>query len=471
MSPLVLVLIGIFVILFCILVLRLHAVLSLLFAAVAVGLLTGEQNLIQFAQSKGLSAAETAALIDQPVGERIAVAFGNTASKIGILIAMASIIGIGLLRSGAADRIVRGALQLFGEKRAPAAFLSSGFTLGIPVFFDTVFYLMVPLSKAMTLRTKKDYLFYLTAVVAGASMAHSLVPPTPGPLFVAAEMGIDIGVMMFGGLVVGLFTIIAGYSYAAWANKKWTIPLRDSGDVSISELEELSKKENHHLPALWLSLMPIILPFILISGNTITQATMGQKDNLLTSSFSFLGDSNMALTAGAVVALGTLAWYIPDRKKLNRYVLDALHGAGVIVLITSMGGAFGGILQQTGIGVLVQELAGAYQMAILPLAFFVTSLLRTAQGSATVAMITSVGIVGGMANISELAFHPIYLALAIGCGSKPFSWMNDSGFWVVCTMSGMTEGETIKTFSFVLSVMAVVGLLVIMILANLFPFV
>ena len=211
MDPIILLLTGIAVIIACILVLKLHPILSLLFATITVGLLTGEHNLVQFAQSKGLSTAETSSLLGQSVGSRIATAFGNTAAKIGILIAMASIIGTCLLRSGAADRIVRGALKLFGEKRAPIAFLSSGFTLGIPVFFDTVFYLLVPLSKAMTLRTGKNYLFYITTIVAGAAMAHSLVPPTPGPLFVAAEMGVDIGVMILGGLAVGLFTIITGY--------------------------------------------------------------------------------------------------------------------------------------------------------------------------------------------------------------------------------------------------------------------
>ncbi|MBA7537971.1 D-serine transporter DsdX [subsurface metagenome] len=249
-------------------------------------------------------------------------------------------------------------------------------------------------------------------------MAHSLVPPTPGPLFVAAEMGVDIGVMMIAGLVVGAFTITGGYLYAAWANRKWTIPLRDTGDVTISELEELMEKEDRHLPALWLSLMPIILPVILISGNTISKAI--QAEGLFLSSFSFIGDPNIALTLAATVALGTLAWKERDKKKLKGYVIESLKSGGLIILITSMGGALGGILQQTGIGVRIQELASDYHIAILPLAFFVTVVIRTAQGSATVAMITSVGILGGLATMGELSFHPVYLALIIGCGSKRF---------------------------------------------------
>jgi GntP family gluconate:H+ symporter len=469
MDPVILLLLGIVVIIISILILKLHPVLALLFAALVVGLMTSESNLEQYALSKGMTESETTEIIHQSLGKRIAIAFGDTASKIGILIAMAAIIGNSLLRSGAADRIIRGTLNLTGVKRAPVAFLSSGFILGIPVFFDTVFYLLVPLGKAMTLRTGKHYLFYLMAIVAGAAMAHSLVPPTPGPLFVATEIGVDMGVMIIGGLVVGIFTITSGYLYAAWANRKWTIPLRDTSDVSIAELENLMEKESRQLPALWLSLMPILLPVILISGNTITRAI--QADGILLSLFSFLGDPNIALTLSAFVALGILAWHEKDKKRLRRNVIESLQSAGLIILITSMGGAFGGILQQTGVGARIQELSGNYQMAILPLAFFVTVLMKTAQGSATVAMITSVGILGGLASMGELSFHPVYLALIIGCGSKPIPWMNDSGFWVVSKMSGMTEGEALKTYTMVLSIMGFVGMIVVLILAKLFPLV
>jgi len=273
--------------------------------------------------------------------------------------------------------------------------------------------------------------------------------------------------MILGGVVVGLFTITGGYLYASWANKKWTIPLRDSSDVTVSELEDLMKKEGRQLPALWLSLMPIVIPIVFISGNTITQAT--QMEGLLLSLFSFLGDSNISLTLAAIVALAILVRHELDKLKLKRYIIESVKGAGLIILITSMGGAFGGILQQTGIGARIHELASNYQIAILPLAFFVTVLMKTAQGSATVAMITAVGILGGLANIGELTFHPVYLALIIGCGSKPIPWMNDSGFWVVGRMSGMTEGETLKTYSSVLSIMGFVGMFVIIIFAKLFP--
>lgn len=466
-----LLILGIAVVVICILWLKIDAILALLFAAILVSVLTPEANLLQYAESKMMSAEATNTFINQSIGKRIAANFGSTAAKIGILIAMASIIGTCLLRSGSADRVIRSALKFFGEKKAPAAFLTSGFTLGIPVFFDTVFYLMVPLTKALTLRVGKNYLFYLTATVAGAAMAHSLVPPTPGPLFVAGELGVELGVMIIGGLVVGLFTITAGYLYAAWANKRWTIPLRDTGDVSLEELNVLMNKDDHELPPLWLALTPIILPLILISANTVAGVVSESEGGTVMKIFKFLGDSNIALTLSAVVSLAILISTVSDKGKIKKFILEALQSAGVIILITCMGGAFGGSLQQTGIGSQLQALATDYQMAILPLAFFITSLMRTAQGSATVGMITAVGIIGGMVDTTALDFHPVYLALMIGCGSKPFPWMNDSGFWVVCKMSGMTEKEALKTFSTVLGIMGYVGMIVIIILAKLFPLV
>ena len=149
----------------------------------------------------------------------------------------------------------------------------------------------------------------------------------------------------------------------------------------------------------------------------------------------------------------------------------ALTSAGVIILITSAGGAFGKALQETGIGASIQSLSTAYQVSVLPLAFLLTTLIRTAQGSATVAMITAAGIFAGIVETTQLGFHTLYLALAIGCGSKPVWWMNDSGFWVVSQMSGMTEKESLKTLTPMSLLMGVVGLAVTLIGAALFPLV
>lgn len=177
---------------------RLHAFIALLLAALTVALLTPQHALRKYADeqvAKGDWSEKSAAkFVKSSAPNRVAEGFGSTCAGIGILIAMASIIGKCLLDSGAADKIVRSTLRLVGEPRAPAAFIASGFLLGIPVFFDTVFYLMMPLGKAMRLRTGGNYLLFILTIVAGGTMAHSLVPPTPGPLLVADRSGRCISV-------------------------------------------------------------------------------------------------------------------------------------------------------------------------------------------------------------------------------------------------------------------------------------
>jgi GntP family gluconate:H+ symporter len=409
----------------------------------------------------------------QTVASRVASGFGTTAGKIGILIAMASIIGKCLLDSGAADRIVRTALARFGEKFAPLSFVFSGFLLGVPVFFDTVFYLMIPLGKAMQLRTGRNYLLFVLTIVAGATMAHSLVPPTPGPLVVAEELGVDIGMMILAGCCVGFFTAGFGYLYASmFANKIWTLPLRETSDFSLKDLETLSNRKESELPPFWLSILPIVLPVVLIAGYSVIKALEIEMSPTVGKIAATLGDKNIALIISAVIAMFTLIRSRGlSRKELANAVGASLASGGVIILITSAGGAFGKTLQATGVATLIQDLSVTSPAMIITMAWLITAAIRTAQGSATVAMMTAVGILGGLAQSGSLPFHPVYLALAIGCGSKPIAWMNDSGFWVITRMRGLTEGEGLKYITPMTTLMGVVGLIVTIAGAILFPMV
>jgi gluconate:H+ symporter, GntP family len=291
---------------------------------------------------------------------------------------------------------------------------------------------------------------------------------------------VNLGLMILGGLVVGSLTVMVGYVYAVWANRRWPIPLRDTADTSAQELASLAQKSAVDLPPLWLSVLPIALPVLVIAGNTIANLVVHVPQNgpglgglrRCLGWLNQLGNPNVALSVAAAIALLTLARQNRrSRKPLAPSVQSALSSGGLIILITSAGGAFGGILQQTGIGPRIEALATAYQISVLPLAFLITAVVRTAQGSATVAMITAIGITGGLAAGGQLGFHPVYLALAIGCGSKLVQWMNDSGFWLICRMSGMKESETLKTASMMMAVMGVAGLFIVMLLARLFPLV
>ena len=487
-DPFLLLLIGLATVLGGILWLRLHPFIALFIAALLIASITPKTQVANALADKkinervkltgaDLTEIEQAQIKNNQVDyannrtpiQRITQEFGVTFGKIGLVIALACLIGRCLLASGAADRIVRAALSMVGEKGAPVAFLGSGFALGIPVFFDSLFLLAIPLAKAMWLKLRKNYLLLIVAIIAGGSMTHSLVPPTPGPLYVASALDINIGTMILAGLVVGLFTASAGYLYGVWLNKRMDIPFRETPEA-IEKLESLSAKETHELPSLFASLLPIVLPVLLIAGGTLiaqTEASTGLKNF-----FKLLGDKNIALAIAAGLALFTLARHLKNKKELAEQMQGALQEAGLIILICCAGGAFGAILLQTGIGPHLQSKVGegANSLWLLPLAFLVTTVIRAAQGSATVAMITAVGIVGSFA-VGNLDYHPVYLALAIGCGSKPLPWMNDSGFWVISKMSGMTEKETLLTFTATLSIMGMTGIVVTMIGAKLFPMV
>ncbi|MBI5799616.1 MAG: GntP family permease [Verrucomicrobia bacterium] len=480
MDPLWIFLLGMVVVLGGILALRLHAFLALVLGALVVAALTPAAAVVQHGLSKKLTPEAAQKLAGQPVIERVTREFGATAGRIGVLIAFASIVGKCILDSGGADRIVRSTLRVLGEQRTPLALISSGFLLGIPVFFETVFLLLIPLGKAMRMRTGRDYTLYVLCIIAGATMTHSLVPPTPGPLFVAKELNVDMGLMILAGCVVGAITATSGWLYARWINRRLDIPLRDTAKSSLTDVETLMNRDEKLLPPFWLAVMPILLPVLLISAATPLETARGAEfyANLFASCpavmdvIRVLGDSTTALGIAALIALGTV---VMQGKKagevLDKGVGVALEEAGLIILIIAAGGAFGGVLQQTGIGPRLQELSATHSIGILPLAWAVTAVVRIAQGSATVAMVTAVGMLGGMAKPELLGFHPVWVALAIGCGSKMGPWMNDSGFWVICKVSGFTEKECLSTFTVMLSMMGVVGLGVVMLLAKLFPLV
>lgn len=408
------------------------------------------------------------------LGDRIAEGFGRTVTGIGILIALASIVGEALLLSGGAEKIVAWSRRAMGENRIALAFLLSGFILGIPVFFDTVFYLLVPLGKVMRVRTGRDYTLYILCIVAGATMTHSLVPPTPGPLFVAEALKVDLAKMILVGTVVAAVCATAGYAYAAWINRRLDIPLRETAGLKAADLEEIAKRDESSLPSLWLSLMPIFLPVVLISAAAFIDRPAADPSSGVMQAWNLLqtlGDKNISMAIAATIALLAVALRPRGKEGVAKSVGEALASAGVIILITSAGGAFGQMLQQTDIATAIKEMVPSGRLALLPLVFVVTMTIRIAQGSATVAMVTAAGIASPLAAMGDLGYHPVYLALAIGAGSKPGMWMNDSGFWIIGKMSGFTEGETLRTATVMMSVMGFTGLAVTWLGAWLFPMV
>ena len=436
---------------------------------------------------------------------RVAAAFGTSAGNIGIVIGMAAVIGKCMLDSGAADRIVRSFLRLFGEKRASMALMGSGFVLAVPVFFDTVFYLLVPLARSLYRRTRRNYLLYVLAIGGGGAITHTLVPPTPGPLVMATTLGFDVGLMILVGGLVALPAAVAALIFAHFANHWMPVPMRSIGDQPDPE-----PLEDSQLPSLWISLLPVVLPVLLISTNTIaeTSAKTAIREQLvaagverprddqltqwmhsperiedsrvqtlarLTRITNVVGNANFALLLSAAIAIAMLVRQRQlSRTEMATAIEVALMSGGVIILITSAGGAFGEMLKVAQVGDAIQQaftgIGGAGKI-LLVLGFAVAAVLKIAQGSSTVAMITGSAMLAGIAAPETLGFSPVYLGTAIGGGSLVGSWMNDSGFWIFAKMSGLTEVEALKSWTIMLVVLATVSLVVTILLSSVLPLV
>ncbi len=451
MSPLLILLIGILIVVGIIVFLRLGAFIALLTAAVVVSL---------------LAPGDWADKIP-----RMATAFGNTAGAIGLVIAAATIIGRCLLLSGGADRIVSSTLKLFGQEKGGLALMSSGFILSVPVFFDTVFYLLVPLAQSMYRQTGKNYVRFLVAIAAGAVITHTLVPPTPGPLFMADALNVDMTTMILIGGIVGLPCALIGLGYAYWIDRKMQI-----APERLMEFLPKPKEEDSPPPSLFASLLPIALPVLLISGVTFGGRFLGKDySSPIWNIMLELGDKNVAMLLAAVAAIIV---YVRQKKpsfdELSHEIQLSLSSGSVIILITAAGGSFGAMLKTADVGTAVQQLfsaeAASQGLFLMAIGYGLAFLLKIAQGSGTVSMMAASSMIAALIPPGDaMGIHPVYLALSIGFGSLGISWMNDSGFWVFSQMGGLTEWEAIKTWTALLAILSVAGFLMTIGLAIVLP--
>jgi len=463
MHPAVILLIGMATILAGIVLLRFNAFLALIIAAIVVSLLAPGEP--------GLKIA------------RVAEGFGRTAGTVGIVIALAAITGQAMLGSGAADRIVNWFLALLGEKRGATALCATGYVLSIPVFFDTVFYLLVPLARSMYGRTNRSYLKYLLAIAAGAGATHTLVPPTPGPLAIAGTLGVDLGTMVLVGIVVALPAAGAGLLFAGWVDRRMpVVPRAPAGSARGAGAVEAAATQP--LPGLVPSLLPIILPVLLISSHTVVVSMTARPGShvalwlALAPYTAIIGNPNLALLVGTGIAMWVYARQRgASRADIAEMVETSLTSAGVMILIIAASGGFGVALQATEIGSVIERTFVGQAAAsgtgsglvFLFLGFGVASLIKLAQGSSTVAMITTAAMLAAMLPAKGLPFHTVYVATAIASGSLVGTWMNDSGFWLFSKMGGVTEIETLKSWTPVLGIVGLAAMVTTLALALLVP--
>ena len=455
-SPLLTFVLALVAVILLLVVLDLPAFVGLIIAAFFVGILN-VVFLPDFAPSQA--------------AEAVAAAFGEGMAGIGIPILMAAIIGKSMLESGAAQRIVRAFQSLLGEGNSDVALWGSSSVLAIPVFFDSVFYLMAPLARSMRARVGRDYTLFIVVVGAGGATTHVFVPPTPGPLAVAAEIGVDLGMTILVGIATAIpAALAAGLLYGRWINKRLDIPLRDAMATSTDELEELAQRSTGQLPSVLESAAPIVLAVVLVGSLTAldTFEQVYPSLGVVRPYIGFLGNKNVALTIAALAAAWTFYRHsAKDREAWTDELTEALKSGGNIAAITAAGGAFGALLAASGIGDYITGALSSVGIPLLVSAWLIAAIVRIAQGSATAAMLTTAGIMAPQ--VPELAVHPAFLAMAIGAGGNIFSWYNDSGFWLVKEIGGLTQAETLKTWTVLTTIISITGIIVTLIYSTVFP--
>ena len=437
---------------------RLHTFLALILAAISAGLMSRVGSLsLEPAASHWVAAVELTA-----------TEFGVLAGKIGIMIALASVIGVCLLESGAAEKIIRRFLTVFGPKHAGLALLLGTYVVSIPIFFETIFMLLLPLAKALRLRTGKDYVLYVMAICCAAAITHTVVIPQAGPSAVAGILHIDPGLSIIFGLASGVLPLACGWLAAKWINSRMAVtPAELPGEAE--EAQSTMALPEKELPSLLNSLLPILLPVLLVWLASATHALGARCPEALRNAAQFLGNRHVALLLGAGIAMGLLMRQRGlSLGQIAERIGRPMETAGMVILIACAGGAFGALLNEAGIGKAIELVAKTHNLNLILLAYGAGLIMRMAQGSVTGAMIAAAPMIYPMLS-KDLPYHPVYVFLAIGYGALFVSWMNDGGFWVISRLGGFTEKQTLASWTILTAVISITGLLATIILAALLP--
>ncbi|MET7933768.1 gluconate:H+ symporter [Streptomyces sp. NPDC005322] len=445
---------GIALLLFLIIKVRLQPFVALLGVSIAVGL------------AAGLSVTELFGTVQKSDAvSLIETGMGGILGHIAIIIGLGTMLGAILEVSGGAEALSGRLLGLFGEKRAPLAMGLTGLIFGIPVFFDVGIFVLAPIVYAAAKRSGKSILLYAMPLLAGLSMTHAFLPPHPGPVAAAGLLHVDLGWVILMGLLVGMPSVLAAWGYAAWIGHRVFVPVPQDMVEAAEEAKEAVAAEQRAAGAtpaerpVSVSTVSAIIgtPLVLILCATFSSIALDPSTGR--SVIEFFGHPFVALTIALFLAYYLLGirrgW---SRKSLETVSTASLKPIGNILLVVGAGGVFGAVLKGSGVA---QALADAFDSAGLPvivLAWLISLVLRVAQGSATVAIVTTAGIVSPL--LSEGHYSQAHLALvimAISAGSIFASHVNDGGFWMVAKYFGISERDTLKSWTVLESVLSVAG--------------
>lgn len=431
--------IGLILLLVLIIKFKVHAMISILVGAIAIGLIAG---------------MPLTSIVDS-VNEGI----GNTLKGIALLVGLGSMFGAILEVSGGAQTLAITMVRRFGDEKAAWALGITGLIIAMPVFFDAGLIILIPLAFSLAKRTNRSTLFYAIPLLAGLAVGHAFIPPTPGPVLVATMLGVDLGWVIMIGIFCGIFAmIVAGPIWGGICGKKYMIPVPEH----IANQADIDESK---LPKFGTIVSIIMIPLVLIILNSISKVIPAMAG--IQPVLAFLGEPFVALIIAVIAAMFLLGYkHGYTGEELEKIMTKSLEPTGLILLVTACGGVLRYVLQNSGLGEVIGNAVGSANLPIVLVAFIVAALVRVSVGSATVAMTMAAGIIAALPGISALS--PLHLACvtaAIAGGSTVCSHFNDSGFWLVKSLVGLDEKTTLKTWTIMETLVGGVGFLVALVIS------
>lgn len=395
--------------------------------------------------------------------------FSSIFTSIGIVIILGTLIGLILEKTGAAIRLADAIIRVIGEKHPQLAIMLIGWIISIPVFCDSGFVIVNPIRKWLGRKTGFPSVTLTVALSAGLYVSHVFIPPTPGPIATAGLIGLEDSLLLViaAGLAISVLPLVAAYFFATAVGKR----IKSTDDLDIESISQAYNE--HNLPSTWSSITPILLPILLMAGGSIVSfAKIGGFAGEL---FTFLGKPVIALAAGLVSAL-PLLWKQKMGKQLYEFTQESLKTSGPIIFITAAGSVLGQIIVEAGFVQYIQQNASSLASIGLFFPFVVAAIIKTSQGSSTVAMTTTAGMMGLYFSDASLMaalgmttpLDAVLVVMAIGAGAMTVSHANDSYFWVVTNFGGLTPQNGYKTQTALTFIMGTVSILTLFIISLIF---
>ncbi|MFD9795191.1 GntP family permease [Streptomyces sp. NPDC059070] len=445
---------GIALLLYLIIKLRLQPFVALLAVSIAVGL------------GAGLSVTELFGTVQKSAAvSTVEAGMGGILGHVAIIIGLGTMLGAILEVSGGAEVLSARLLNLFGERRAPLAMGLTGLVFGIPVFFDVGIFVLAPIVYAATKRSGKSILLFCMPLLAGLSMTHAFLPPHPGPVAAAGLFHVSLGWVILMGALVGLPSVLAAWAYAAWIGRRIFVEVpqdmveaAEEARAAVAAEQRAAGVTPREEPVALGTVLAIIgTPLVLILAATFSSVAL--DPSTFRSVVEFFGNPFVALTIALVLAYYLLGirrgW---SRKSLEAVSTSSLKPVGNILLVVGAGGVFGAVLKASGIADALAKTFHDVGLPVIVLAWLISVVLRVAQGSATVAIVTTAGIVVPLVEGGDYSqAHLALIIMAISAGSIFASHVNDGGFWMVAKYFGISERDTLKSWTVLETVLSVTG--------------